>query len=180
MRDRQFTLGMGVALLMLTMLFIPTALAGTVAMTVTATLSTSTTETVTTDMDFGTIDLDPSGDTVRLDASAGAASPAVVTGNGSIITGGTSGLITINSQIAMTVDVTYPADGVVTLDDGAGHTLPLTDIDTYSEGGVTNGSEATVGGGIPLEIDVGGELIIPAAQPDGTYTTSMNVIISYS
>jgi len=178
MRVQKFTCGIGVLFFLIGLVWGTSAFAGALSMTATAVITTSTTETVTTDLDFGSIDLDPAGDTITIDASGGSATPAA--GAASVVTGGTSGLITIVSQVVMHVDVTYPAADV-TLTSGA-NTLTLTSANIiansqYDDGGA--GAD-TLGGGTPLSINVGGVIVIPAGQANGTYTGTINVTVNYS
>ena len=168
----------GAALIILTLAVLPVSIAGTVNMTATAVITSSTTETVTTNLDFGSIDLDPAGETVTINASAGAATPAVA--NASVVTGGTSGLITITSAVVMHVDVTYPAANI-TLSNGSGDTLTIVAAtiaanSMYPDTGAGTNTDGTN----PLLIHVGGIIVVPAGQANGTYTGTMAITINYS
>ena len=88
--------------------------AGDVTMDVSATVAPSLTETVTTQMSFGSIDLNPGGDTIIIDASSGAATPAS-SGGASVVTGGNSGLVTVAASTNFTINVVYEANIVVEL-----------------------------------------------------------------
>ncbi len=156
-----------------------TAIAGDVIMNVSAEITSTTTETVTTHLDFGSIDLDPdpAGDTITINAASGPASP-VATG-ASVITGGTSGLITITSSVVMHVDVTYPATNV-TLTSGS-NTLTLTPANIISNSMYPDSGPGTdTDGSNALLIHVGGVIVIPQGQASGTYTGSMTITINYS
>lgn len=164
------------------------ALSGTTAeadvtMNVTADVISSVSETVTTNMNFGTIDLIPAGDTIRINAAGvgggagGAAAVPVATG-ASIVVGGTSGLITITGAIGFDIDVVYPGNNIVTLTDGTTSVF-VNNIDQNSGGGTTDGT-ITHGAGTNTLIHVGGQIILPAGATTGTYTGSFNVVINYS
>lgn len=157
----------------------PVSMAGNVTMNATATISSSFTETVTTDLDFGTINLNPGGDTITIDASAGAATSSAA--SGSIIGGGTStsGLITVEHSMIITLWVSYPA-GAVTLTSGA-DTIDITagSIATNSEYSSLATAHTSPDATTDITIDVGGEIVIPGAQPDGVYTGTMTITINY-
>ena len=165
-------------LLLLSLSAVSSAIAGDVIMNVSAIITSSTTETVTTHLDFGTIDLDPAGDTITINAASGAATP-VATG-ASVITGsGTSGLITIATSVIMNVQVTYPTSNV-TLSSGS-DSLTMTSASIIANsmypdsgaGGDTNGTTDFL-------IHVGGQIVIPLGQPSGTYTGTMTLTLNYS
>ena len=164
----------GIVLIAFNVMVLPAAMAGTVAVGVSAVITSTITETATTDLDFGSIDLDPAGDTIQLDASGGATTTASIT-NSSIVTGETSGLITITSGVVATVAVVYPAADV-TLTNGA-NTLTIAFATIAASSSVTG---VATDGINPFYIYLGGTIIIPGTQPTGTYTGSMNITINYS
>lgn len=168
----------GLALLMISVIFIPSSMAGPLSMTATAVITTSTTETVTNDLDFGSIDLDPVGDTITIAAAGGAATPVATAA--SVITGGSSGLITIVSQVIMNVKVTYPAVNVILTSGADTLTIAFATIAANSQYPSTGAGVDTVGGGTPLLINVGGIIVIPAAQANGTYTGTINLTVNYT
>ena len=152
--------------------------AGDVTMDVTATVAPSLTETVTTDMSFGSIDLNPAGDTIVIDAHSGAATPAS-SGAVSLVTGGTSGLITVAANTDFTINVVYQANGVVALTEPvSGDIVYLNSIDQYSEGGTINGGVPHTGGTDSL-ISVGGSVQFPSGAAAGTYSGSMTITLNY-
>lgn len=166
-----------------------TAMAGDVTMNIDAAITTSIVETVTTDLDLGSIDLDPAGDTITIDAGGvaasgdgGAAALPVATG-ASVITGGTSGLITVTSAAGVNfdIDVVYPGDGTVnvTSDATGATTVTLDSIEGNSGGGATNGTVNHTGGA-PTEIHVGGQVVFPSDAEAGTYSGSMTITLNYS
>ncbi len=152
-----------------------TVLAGDVTVPITATLQNTTTETVTTDMAWGDIDINPTGDTdCTMDASTAAASTIACDNSSSPGGTVTSGLITVESPITFTIDITYPGDTAVTLTDGIS-TLEVTDIIGNS---TTTGVSHT--GGTPSGIDVGGVLEIVEGDNMGVYNGTMVVTLDYS
>lgn len=153
--------------------------AGDVTMDINVEVNSTLTETAT-NMDFGTIDLNPAGDTVTIDATAGSATPAT-TGT-SVITGGTSGTITVASPNAFTITVTYPATATLNgSGTAAGETLTVSDIAANSEGGsgpVTKSSGPSPGS--DAVIHVGGAIVFPADTVNGPYSGTMTITLNYS
>ncbi len=152
--------------------------AGDVTMDVTATVAPSLTETVTTDMSFGSIDLNPAGDTIVIDASSGAATPAS-SGAASVVTGGTSGLVTVAANTNFTINVVYEADNVVALTEPvSGDIVYLNSIDQYSEGGTVNGGVVHAAG-VDSLISVGGSVQFLTGAESGVYSGSMTITLNY-
>ncbi len=157
---------------------LPVAMAGDVTMTANATISSSFTETVTTDLEFGSIDLNPGGDTIILDASGGATTAATIA-NGSIVTGETSGLITIEHSMIISLWLSYPA-AAVTLTNGTDNIdITAGSIATNSEYSSLATAHTSPDATSDITVDVGGEIVVPAAQPDGLYTGTMTITINY-
>lgn len=156
------------------------AMAGDVTMTVDAVISSTLQETVTTHLNFGTVDLSPGGDTLTLDAKAGAATFAA--GGSSTAVGATSGLVTVSSPNGFTITLTYPAS--VTLNGSgaaAGSTLTLTGVAANSVGGVTPVvKSAGVAPGSDALIHVGGQIVAPSGTKNGPYNGSMTITLNYS
>ena len=174
------------ALLVGAALFGATALSGTMAtagdvtMTIDVTVATTLSETVNNNLDFGTIGLSPGGDTIRINATGGSATPAA-TGSSSI-TGGGSGLVTFASPNAFTINVVYPA--TVTLNgsgSAAGQTVTVTNIANNSTGGLNpiNKSGGASPGSDEL-IHVGGEIVFPPSTVNGPYSGTMTITFNYS
>ena len=162
------------------------AMAGNVNMGVDVIVTTSLVETVTNDLNFGTIDLNPAGDTISIDASAAtvddpaAAVTTISQVNGSTTTGATSGLVTIESAGPFNIAVTYP--GSVPLVGTAGNAvgapdLALTQINANSVGGAVPVAKA---GGTDATIHVGGEIVFPANTAAGTYAGTMLITFNYN
>ncbi len=124
-------------------------------------------------LSFGIIDLHPAGDTITINARNGAATPSA--GSGSVVTGGSSGLITVTSESVEHVDIIYPAS--VSMTSGSS-SITITGIDTNSEYSV--GGTDTPGGGIPLTISVGGVINISSGQASGSYSAVLVITLNYS
>lgn len=160
------------------------ALSGTTAtadvtMQVSGTLTSTIVETVTTEMDFGSVEILPAGDTITIaagttDGSGGTAAVPVATGT-SVVTGGTSGLITISSPIALDINVTYPPS--VDLTDGT-TTVALSAIDANSGGGTTDGTVSHLAT-VDTLIHVGGVIVFGLNATTGDYSGSIPITISY-
>lgn len=124
------------------------------------------------DISFGVIDLHPAGDTITIAASGGPAQPAAV--SLSVITGGGSGMITVISPAVEHVDITYPLAAPLTF--GA-NSVFINEINTNSQYNV--GGVDTLGSNIPLKISVGGKIIIPAGQAQGTYNGQITITLNF-
>ena len=154
--------------------------AGDVTMGIDVTVLSTLSETVTNDLDFGSIDLSPGGDTVTIDASAGANTPAA--SGTSIPTGGTSGLITVASPNAFTITLNYPGTATLTgSGSAAGQTLTVTDIAANSVGGAATVSKsAGASPGSDALIHVGGSIVFPPSTVNGPYSGTMTITLNYS
>lgn len=78
----------------------------------------------------------------------------------------------IGGTASSTVVITLPADGTVTLTDGA-NTMALNGFVSNPNG------TGIVGGGGTLIVSVGAVLTVGSAQPPGSYTGSFNVTVDY-
>ena len=120
---------------------------------------------------IGTIDLHPGGDTITIAAENGPTSPV---SERSLVTGGGSGLITITSTDSEHVEIIYPQE--VTLSDGS-KTITLSDIPAHSEYDTTGVD--LPGGGIAIEISVGGKIVLPGNVSHGSYSGSMPIQLNF-
>ncbi len=124
----------------------------------------------TTQMSFGSIIADPSGEEIEIDASAGSSVPQKVTGGISNITGGASGTIRISSTTAgQAIQTDYPTNIVLT-----------SGSDTMSVNGIAARSitvSTTVFGYVLLH--VGGLLHINPGQAAGSYSGTMPITVNY-
>jgi hypothetical protein len=128
----------------------------------------------TTPVDFGTIIISTVASEVTINASAGAATPSVTSGSASV-SGGTSGVITVTSNLDANLTVTYPANA--TINDGTGppaNTMTMSQISTNS---TASPFAATVAG--PNLIHVGGVLSVANGQAAGNYTGTFTVTVNY-
>ncbi len=128
---------------------------------------------VSQSLSFGTIDLNPGGDTITISASTGPASP--LANSNSVITGGRHGLITVTSLVIEHVDIIYPVS--VNMVSGS-NVIKIISIDVNSQ--YRAGGADTLGGGIPLTIRVGGKIVIPPGQANGSYSAQIPIILNYS
>jgi hypothetical protein len=154
-----------------------TATAGDLTMNITAQVTSSITETVTTDLDFGIIDLDPAGDTIQLNGSAGASTTPVITGASAVGGTPTTGLITVASPLAFNIDITYPIDGSVTLADVTDGSSTLS-LDAITANSTASGVAHAAG--VDSLINVGGILSIPAGADTDSYTGTMTITLVYN
>jgi len=158
-------------------IFSPSTFAGDVTMPVNAVIKSSLSENVTRNLHFGEIDLAPGSSRVTLNASAAGATgqDALPTGtNDTIVTGGHSGLITVEAAMDMTISIDYPANGLVTLAPG---NLEVKDIALNSQGG--NGTTISHTGGTTTTIAVGGYIEFDGDEEDGTHSGTMTITLNY-
>ncbi len=120
---------------------------------------------------FGAIICNPGGDTIRIDASQGPAGPVA---ERSIVAGGKSGRVRIVSSTIEHVDVLYPER--VTLRNGS-QIIVFEDIaanSQYSSGGVD-----TLGDEIPLDISIGGKLVLSGSVVRGSYNGTLSLVLNF-
>ena len=163
-----------------------TVMAGPQNVPVTATVTTSVVEAVGVTLDFGSIDLNPAGDTITIDAAGvpnGGGAALVGTPSslsGSVVTGTpAAGTITIAASVPLNISVSYPANGTgVSLTGPGTSTATLDNIDANSGAGTTNlvYNYNGVGG---ATVYIGGELTFPAGSLTGAYAGVIPVTVSY-
>lgn len=117
---------------------------------------------------FGEIDLYPGGDTITISAQSG---PAVAMAGRSLVTGGGSGRIILNSTEAEQAEVIYPDS--VTLTRG-GQSITIRGIPALSQKTVN-----LPGGGVQRELSIGGNLELRGDENRGTYSGPMNIQINF-
>lgn len=125
-----------------------------------------------TPITIGTVDLHPKGDTVVIAAENGPASPV---SSRSVVTGGSSGLITLTSTLAEHVDIIYPSSVILS---SGGHIIRITDISSHSEYNAT-GIDLP-GGGISVEVSIGGKIVLPGDVFHGNYSGSITIQLNFS
>jgi hypothetical protein len=160
--------------LFISLLLLPGILsAASVNLNATATIEAATLNASQSNgIDFGTIIISNQDSTVSIDASGGGATPAVTSGNASV-TGGTSGLIDVTTNIDANVTITYP--GTVIIDDGVpGNTMDISNITSNS-----TSSPLSITAGGTNEVHIGGDLAVTASQTSGTYTGTITIDINY-
>lgn len=157
--------------------------AATVNVPATATVTAATlTLTQVTDLNFGNIISTAAVSTITIDATAGAATPAVTSGSASV-SGGTSGLVTVGTNINANVTISFAITGADTGTtaqaigiSGAATTMAITNasISTHS---TPSPLAVTVAG--PNSIHIGGVLTVGASQAAGTYTGTCVATVIY-
>ena len=121
-------------------------------------------------INFGSIDLHPGGDTITIDARNGSASPQ---GSHSVVTGGSSGRITITSSGSEQATVTYPSS--IQLNDTT-HFITIDNIGTYSQ---YNGSIIDLSTPQTINIHMGGQLHLPSDTVHNNYHGFMVINITF-
>lgn len=84
-----------------------------------------------------------------------------------------------------TYDITLPANGTVTLSDGATHTMSVNDFTVASSGtGTVSGTPGAFTGQLAAggtgNLNVGATLVVSAGQVSGTYTGTYLVTVAYN
>ena len=124
-------------------------------------------------IDFGSIDLNPGGDTILIAAETGRAAPRSA-GNRSLVTGGSSGRLTLVSSQAGHVVILYPE--FITLA-GGGHTLTVKDIPSHSQ--YAQDGVDFLGNGSQIEINIGGVIEFRGNETRGSYNGSMAIQLNF-
>lgn len=133
------------------------------------------TETKVKDIDFGTIIRANQAGTIRINAAAGAATPAVASGN-LAVSGGSSGEITIGSNVSASVTIAYPATATLAIGGSStsNEQMVLNQISTNS-----TASPLAVTAGTPATVHAGGVLAVKSDQVAGNYTVAIAITFSY-
>lgn len=121
---------------------------------------------------FGSIELNPAGDTVTINARNGVSTPV---SSRSVVTEGRSGKITVTSTVPEQVTITYPQN--VTLRAGS-KTITISDIPTYSE--YSSGFVDLPGSNIQVEIDIGGKLSLNGDETTTAFSGTMTVELTFN
>lgn len=178
MKSRQLIILVGLFFLGMAFITAP-GHAATTSVTATAVVQAATLSLITvTNMNFGTIIATAIPSQVRIDASAGAATPSVVGGTATV-TGGTSGLVSVTTNINANVSISYNITGSQATADtieNVANTMAITDAQITSYSTPTN-LAVTVAG--PNSIHVGGQIAVGANQAAGTYTGDCVVTVIY-
>lgn len=124
-----------------------------------------------TPLDFGVIDLNPGGETVVVAAALGQSSP---TASRSVVTGGGSGRIVLRSENVEHVEILFPA--MVTLSRG-GEQIVLRNMDIHSQYHGTGVD--LLGGNIPVDVHVGGELVLQGNERAGLYSGDLLIELNF-
>lgn len=118
-----------------------------------------------TAMDFGTVAVDGSGGTVTISAAGAVSGPAGYTFSGAPA----AGTFTASGDASTAVTISF-TDGSLT---GSGDAMTLDNF-THDAGG----TPATDGSG-DLTFNVGGDLVVNAAQASGAYSGTYTVTVNY-
>jgi len=124
-----------------------------------------------TSLDFGTIDLNPGGDTIVIAAQHGPASP---TGSRSVVVGGSSGLMQLTSTEAEHVEIVYPESVLLSC---GGRSLNITNIGPNSQYSLS-GVELP-GGGVTRSVSIGGSLALQGNETSGSCSGSMSIQLNF-
>ncbi len=139
-----------------------------VLLLVTASVSPAGVVTQMYPIDFGSVDLHPSGDTIVIAAQNG---PATPTSSHSVVTGGGSGMLIVTSPTAEQVEVVYPFSLILT---GGGHSVTISGIPSLSQ------KTATLpGGGVSRNLSIGGSLNLASTANRGSYSGTMTIQINF-
>jgi len=125
---------------------------------------------------FGTIDLHPGGDLIRIDARNGTAvAQSIHPTHRSIITGSRSGLLRIisDSNAEEHVDIIFQNAILLT---GPGSTISIKAIDTYSQ--YSSGGVDIPAGGY-ADISIGGEIELTGEESNGQYSGNLSITLHF-
>lgn len=133
--------------------------------------------TKTTDLAFGKLAVGAVGGNVAIST----ADVVTISGAGTTVSqpAGNTGnpvaaVFGITGEAGMTYAITLPADGTVTISDGASHTMAVNSF-------VSNpGATGTLSGGGTDTLKVGATLVVGNNQVPGTYTGTFNVTVAYN
>lgn len=124
-----------------------------------------------TPLRFGAIDLNPAGDTVIIAAEHG---PSIAMAGRSVVTGGSSGRITLRSADVEHVEILFPA--TVWLFKGGGQ-IVLRNMDIHSQ--YQGVGVDLPGGNVPVEVHVGGELLLHGNEQPGLYSGDLLIELNF-
>ncbi len=142
-----------------------------------ATIVTPIAITKTTDLAFGKLAVGAVGGNVAI-STAGVLS---ISGAGTTVaqppsnTGTTSAAVfAVTGEANFTYAITLPADGAVTLSDGASHTMA---VNGFTSNPATTG---TLSGAGAETLNVGATLVVGDSQAPGNYTGTFSVTVAYN
>lgn len=152
--------------------FSSSAFAVDVTVTAEAVIQTATLSLTPGDnLNFGTIVVADAG-SIKIDASGGAATPAVLAGSVAV-SGGGSGSFIINSNISAPVSIGYPTTAQ-NISESGGANMPITQVETNS-----SGTSANITAGTATTMHVGGVLTVANGQTAGNYTGTFTISVNY-
>lgn len=146
--------------------------AATASANATATVVTPISITKQADLQFGKFIAGGSGGTVVITPAGSRSATAGVTlyAPGSVQT---AAAFNVTGDGSSTYAITLPADGTITLSDGASNTMAVSSFTSNPSGtGTLTAGNQT--------LDVGATLVVAANQAAGSYTGSFNVSVDYN
>lgn len=133
--------------------------------------------TKTTDLNFGTLAVGAVGGNVAIST----ADVVSISGAGTTVTQPPSNIGTpaaavfsVTGEAGFTYAITLPADGAVTISDGASHTMA---VNTFTSNPGTTGTLSGAGTG---SLKVGATLVVGNNQAPGTYSGTFSVTVAYN
>ena len=123
-------------------------------------------------IDFGSIELNPAGDTVVLNGNEENAVPVSST---SLVIGGGRGKIILTSPVEEQVTIDYPSS--VTLRSSS-HNLSISKVRTYSQ--YSSGFVNLPGNDIPVTVGIGGELVLSGQEDTVPFNGTMTIILTFN
>ncbi len=133
------------------------------------------------DINFGTIIASTQLSNVTIASAAGAGTPAITLGNAAV-SGGTSGLVRVTSNIDATVNIAYAITGtagaVETLS-GGGNTMAITNANILLNSTGSGGGTLALTAATQADIHIGGVLVVAINQAAATYTGDCVVTVTF-
>ena len=156
------------------------AMAITTSGNIEANILAAITLTAVDTLDFGRIAPGTIDTVVYVAATTGARS--ITAGDGTLVAGGgeQDGTFNLDGSDGLTVTITVPADGAITVANGL-DTLEVDSFEWSYDGGATtvgNGTAVLAVGG-PDILSIGAELTVEPTDPAGTYTGTFPVTVDY-
>ncbi len=129
-------------------------------------------------LDFGSIMSDTAGSVVRIEPNTGART--LVSGTGTLVTGGTEGdgTFSLDGVSAMDVFIDIPASATVV---NGSHNMTVSNFVWSYNGDTPSSVDGVVTLGLlgPLFLSIGADLTVAANQAAGLYTGTYSVTVNY-
>ncbi len=142
------------------------------------TLKTPLVLTKTAELHFGTLMTTTAAGTCAL-STAGARTPS---GGVSLSAQTTvsAAAYSVSGEASAGFAITLPADGVVTVSDGGGHSMNVNSFVAREAAAGADGTTGTLSGAGAQTFTVGATLVVGASQATGSYTGTFNVSVDYN